>query len=337
MIPTGEKTYSSVLHDLAKADPRLVVMTAENRAAIRDLPDRLGDRFIDVGICEQTMIGMAAGLALRGRVPVVHALATFLTLRAFEFIRDDVGIAGLSVKLVGGVPGLLSEANGPTHQAIDDLAVMRAIPGMQIFCPADEHELLAGLPAVITRSGPAYIRFNASKSRLHHAPFEIGWAEVLCDGGDLGVICAGLLVPYAKEACDRLRDEGIGARLVSLRTVAPIDEEAIVETAIRCGALVVVEDHLLVGGIYQQVCEVLVRRGVSVPVVPFGLEGRWFRPALLPDVLEYEGFSAARLAERLARVHRERVRPAARDVAPAIAPDGLSVINGRSRPCPPTG
>ena len=101
MIPTGEKTYSSVLHDLAKADPRLVVMTAENRAAIRDLPDRLGDRFIDVGICEQTMIGMAAGLALRGRVPVVHALATFLTLRAFEFIRDDVGIA-LDAKMSGG-------------------------------------------------------------------------------------------------------------------------------------------------------------------------------------------------------------------------------------------
>jgi transketolase len=321
MIAAVDETYSSVLHDLAEADPRVVVMTAENRAAIRDLPDKLGERFIDVGICEQTMIGMAAGLALRGRVPVVHALATFLTLRAFEFIRDDVGIAGLPVKLVGGVPGFLSEANGPTHQAIDDLAVMRAIPGMQIFCPSDENELLAGLPAVLNSPGPAYIRFNASKSRLHHAPFEIGWAEVLCDGRDLGVLSAGLLVPYAKEACDLLRGEGIGARLLNLRTVAPIDEEAIVETANRCGALVVVEDHLLVGGIYQQVCEVLVRRGVSVPVVPFGLEGRWFRPALLPAVLEYEGFSAARLAERLARVHRQH-----------LGPEKLSILNGRSRP-----
>lgn len=332
MIPAGDKTYSSVLHALVRADPRLVVMTAENRAAIRDLPEKLGERFIDVGICEQTMIGMAAGLALRGRVPVVHALATFLTLRAFEFIRDDVGIAGLPVKLVGGVPGFLSEANGPTHQAIDDLAVMRAIPGMQIFCPSDEDELCAGLPAVINRAGPAYIRFNASKSRLHHAPFEIGWAEVLCEGRDLGVLCAGLLVPYAKEACDLLRQDGIGARLLNLRTVAPIDEEAIVETADRCGALVVVEDHLLVGGIYQQVCEVLVRRGVSVPVVPFGLEGRWFRPALLREVLEYEGFSAPRLAERLARVHRDHLAPAARDVAPSGKAQGLSVINGRSRP-----
>jgi len=332
MIVTGEKTYSSVLHDLAQADPRIVVMTAENRAAIRDLPDKLGDRFIDVGICEQTMIGMAAGLALRGRVPVVHALATFLTLRAFEFIRDDVGIAGLPVKLVGGVPGFLSDGNGPTHQAIEDLAVMRAIPGMQIFCPSDDTELCAGLPAVLASPGPAYIRFNASKSKLHHTPFEIGWAELLCDGRDLGVLCAGLLVPYAKEACDLLRGDGIGVRLLNLRTVAPIDEEAIVETAQRCGVLVVVEDHLLVGGIYQHVCEVLVRRGVSVPVVPFGLEGRWFRPALLPAVLEHEGFSASRLADRLRRVHRERLAAAPRDDAPAAQGEPRSILNGRSRP-----
>jgi transketolase len=329
MIGGGEKTYSSVLHDLVQADQRIVVMTAENRAAIRDLPDKIGDRFIDVGICEQTMIGMAAGLALRGRVPVVHALATFLTLRAFEFIRDDVGIAGLPVKLVGGVPGFLSDGNGPTHQAIEDLAVMRAIPGMQIFCPSDETELCAGLPAILASSAPAYIRFNASKSKLHHAPFEIGWAEVLCDGRDLGVLCAGLLVPYAKEACDTVRGEGIAARLVNLRTVAPIDEEAIVETAARCGKLVVIEDHLIVGGVYQQVCEVLIRRGVHVPVVPFGLAGRWFRPALLPAVLEYEGFSAARLAERLGRVHREHAAPLG---PPAAAGVAQRSINGRSRP-----
>ena len=122
-------TYQDALLAAALADPRLVVMTAENRAAIRGLPARLGPRFVDVGICEQTMIGMAAGLALRGRIPVVHALASFLTMRAFEFIRTDVGIAGLPVKLVGAVPGFLSEANGPTHQAIEDLALMRRVRG----------------------------------------------------------------------------------------------------------------------------------------------------------------------------------------------------------------
>src|SRR5262249_56995043 len=103
-------------------------MTVENRAAIRNLPKELGERFIDVGICEQTLIGAASGLALRGRIPVVHALASFLTLRAFEFIRTDIGIPGLPVKLIGALPGLLSESNGPTHQSLEDIALMRTVP-----------------------------------------------------------------------------------------------------------------------------------------------------------------------------------------------------------------
>ena len=111
-MSTTMATYESTLLAAAEKDPRLIVVTAENRAAIRGLPAKLGSRFLDTGITEQTMIGMAAGLALRGRIPVVHALATFLTMRAFEFIRTDVGIPGLPVKLVGAVPGVLSEANG---------------------------------------------------------------------------------------------------------------------------------------------------------------------------------------------------------------------------------
>ena len=135
------RTYADCLGDLARDDERVIVMTAENRAAIRSLPSQLGARFLDTGITEQTMIGMAAGLALRGRLPVVHALATFLTMRAFEFIRTDVGIPALPVKLVGAVPGVLSEANGPTHQALEDVALMRGIPNMRVFCPADLDEL----------------------------------------------------------------------------------------------------------------------------------------------------------------------------------------------------
>src|SRR5215471_5206533 len=150
-------TYEQVLLETAERDERIVVMTAENRAAIRSLPGKLGARFVDVGICEQTMMGVAAGLALRGRIPIVHALAAFLTMRAFEFIRTDVGIAQLPVKLIGGVPGFLSEANGPTHQAIEDIAILRSIPGMQIVCPSDEKELVRALPAVLASAGPVYV------------------------------------------------------------------------------------------------------------------------------------------------------------------------------------
>src|SRR2546430_13615449 len=153
------RTYEEVLKECALRDERIVVMTAENRAAIRNLPPQLGERFIDVGIAEQTMIGAAAGLALRGRVPIVHALATFLTLRAFEFIRDDVGIARLPVKLVGGVPGFLSDGNGPTHQAIEDIALMRGIPNMQVFAPASMDGLASTLPNILASPEPCYIRY----------------------------------------------------------------------------------------------------------------------------------------------------------------------------------
>ena len=131
-----------------------------------------------MGIAEQTLIGMSAGLALRGRIPIVHSLASFLTMRAFEFIRTDIGILNLPVILVGGVPGFLSEANGPTHQAIEDISLMRGIPGMNIFCPADEEDMLLGLPKVLNSKLPFYIRYNNRKPHvLHDQNFEIGKAE----------------------------------------------------------------------------------------------------------------------------------------------------------------
>src|ERR1700732_2662806 len=194
-------TYEETLLEIAKRDHTLVVMTAENRGAIRNLPAPLGARFIDVGIAEQTMIGAAAGLALRGRVPVCHALATFLTLRAFEFIRGDVGIARLPVKLIGAVPGFLSDGNGPTHQAIEDIALMRVIPHMQIVCPADEVELAAALPAVVASGEPCYVRFNATRATVEHvAPFEMGRAEVLSEGEDVSILTYGFMVREANVA-----------------------------------------------------------------------------------------------------------------------------------------
>src|SRR5262249_48160348 len=154
-------SYQECLLEIAEANRRVVVMTAENRAAIRHLPEKLGSRFIDVGIAEQTLVGAAAGLALRGRVPIVHSLATFLTMRAFEFIRTDVGIAQLPVKLVGAVAGFLSEANGPTHQAIEDVALMRGIPGMNVCCPADEAEMVEAMASITADASPWYVRFNS--------------------------------------------------------------------------------------------------------------------------------------------------------------------------------
>ena len=131
-------SYEELLTELAVNDERFIVMTAENRALIRNLPAKLGKRFVDTGITEQTMVGAAAGLALRGRIPVLHALASFLSMRAFEFVRTDAGIPNLPVKLSAFIPGFLSDGNGATHQAIEDISIMRGIPNVTVFAAADE-------------------------------------------------------------------------------------------------------------------------------------------------------------------------------------------------------
>jgi transketolase len=293
-------TYEEKLRALCEQDDRILVMTAENRAVIRNLPSVLGKRFIDVGIAEQTMLGMAAGLALRGRVPLVHALAAFLTMRAFEFARTDVGIPGLPVKLVGGFAGFLSEANGATHQAIEDISLMRSVPGMHVFCPSDEAQLLDALPAVISSPNPTYIRFFAGASSVRRRkPFVLGKAELLAEGRDVCVMTYGPLLKEAARAAELLEGRGLSVGLLNVSMPCPLDEQAVLDAARSSRALVVIEDHFQVGGLYSAVCECLVRSRQITHVLGVNLTDRWFRPALLADVLAYEGFTGERLAGRI--------------------------------------
>ncbi len=162
-------TYEQLLTELVEDNEFLYIMTAENRAHIRQLPQKIGGKFIDVGIAEQTMIGMAAGLALQGNTVITHALASFLTMRSFEFIRTDVGIAELPVCIVGFIPGILSEANGPTHQSLEDIGLMRLIPSMNIFSPMDEEELINGMTHIVNSKNPWYIRYSNQPSKIQHS------------------------------------------------------------------------------------------------------------------------------------------------------------------------
>lgn len=296
-------SYENALRTLIEEGHDVVVLTAENRSAIRGLPPLLGKRFIDFGICEQTMIGAAAGLALRGRTPIAHALTTFLLMRAFEFIRTDVGIPGLPVKLVGAVPGFLSEANGPTHQAIEDVSLMRGIPGMQVFAPADEVELALGVPHVVKSPAPTYVRYCALKPAVEHrAPFEIGKAEVLGEGRDVTLLVYGMLLREAVAAKAMLEAQGLSVGLVNVRMPKPIDADAVLAAASRSKLLVTIEDHFKIGGLFSIVSELLVERGVAARVHSISLEDRWFKPALLPEVLSHEGFTGEQLAQRVRKV-----------------------------------
>jgi len=293
--------YEEKLKEISEYNQNLVVMTAENRAAIRNLPEILGKRFIDVGITEQTMIGAAAGLALRGRIPIVHALATFLTLRAFEFIRTDVGIGNLPVKLVGGVPGFLSEANGPTHQALEDVSLMRGIPTMKVFCPADHEELVEGLPQIIEDKSPWYVRYTTLQPIVkHYDKFVIGKAEILGDGLDVALLTYGFMTKESWRAKEILEKKGISVRFINMRTLKPIDTEAIINAAKECTLLVTIEDHFLTGGLFSIVGEIFLKHSLRSNVLPIALEHQWFKPALLHDVLAYEGFTGEQIASKIA-------------------------------------
>jgi transketolase len=291
-------TYEELLTETALANEKVVVMTAENRALVRNLPGILGKRFIDTGITEQTMIGAAAGLALRGRIPVVHALTAFLTMRAFEFVRTDVGIANLSVKLSGFIPGFLSDGNGPTHQAIEDISLMRGIPNMTVFAPADEDDLVKMLPAIWQSARPAYTRINTRKTGYQHADYVPGKAEVVADGADVTILTYGLMFEQALIAVDILKGEGLSVGLINMRSLKPVDEQAILDAA-KSSLLVTLEDHFLTGGLYSIVAEVLLKHRQTANVLPFALEERWFKPALLPDVLQHEGFTGKQIAEKI--------------------------------------
>jgi transketolase len=290
-------TYEDLLENIIQNDQRFVILTAENRAAIRNLPDRIGKRFLDVGIAEQTLVGMAAGLALRGRIPVVHSLASFLTMRAFEFIRTDIGILKLPVILIGGVPGFLSEANGPTHQAIEDISLMRGIPGMNIFCPSDEEDLLLGIPKIFNSKLPFYIRYNSRKTITSHDPdFEIGKAEIISKGHDVTIITYGFMFEQSFLAKAILEKNGYSVGLINLRTLKPIDSKEIISSLQNSDLTVTVEDHFLTGGLYSIISEIITNERIEANVIPIALRHKWFKPALINDILEYEKFTGAHIA-----------------------------------------
>jgi len=292
--------YEEFLLDLLEKDERYIILSAENRAAMRNLPDKVKERFIDVGIAEQTMVGIAAGLALRGRIPVVHALSTFLTMRAFEFIRTDVGIGNLPVKLMGAVAGFLSEANGPTHQAIEDVSLMRGIPNVNVFSPSDEEDMLLGLPKIFASPNPYYIRYTNIKPAVdHQKEFEIGKAEIISEGTDAVILVHGFLLKQAVEASKILSDSSKSVGVINVRSLKPFDENSIINICKNSNLVVTLEDHFLTGGLYSILSETIVKNRLSCRVFPIALENKWFKPALLNDVLQYEKFDGRSIAEKI--------------------------------------
>lgn len=296
-----KKRYGDILKDLIVQTGKYYVLTAENMGPVYYIVDKIKDNYLDVGIAEQTMIGMASGLALRGKVPVVHAMSSFLLMRAYEFIRTDIGCGHLNVKLVGTAAGLLSEKNGVTHQCIEDIAIMHCIPDMHIFAPADNDDMLKMERTIMEEDNACYLRYNDTESTYEHEPFVIGKAEVIGDGEDFAIITYGFMFSESLKLKQLLKLNGKTVKLVNLRSISPIDEKSLLNVINSTKIVVVIEDHLPYGGVSTMICELMTKHGISKEVKCFNLT-HYFRPGSTKEILDYEKLSAECVYEELSNL-----------------------------------
>lgn len=288
--------------ELARRDDRILFLVSDiGNITFDAFRAEFPQRFINVGVAEANMIGVSAGLALSGRIPVAYTIASFQVFRAFEQIRDDVCYQNLPVKIVGVGGGLAYGTLGPTHHTVEDLAMFRAVPNMTVVCPADpvEAQLLAA--AAVELPGPVYIRLaKAGEPTIHGDGFSlrIGRAVRLADGGDVTLIATGVLVRTALEGARLLRAHGIHASVIDMHTLKPLDDEAVLEAARRTGAVVTIEEHSIYGGLGGAVAEVLAERAAGVRLKRLGLPDHFCAEyGSQDDLLEQAGLSATAIVQ----------------------------------------
>ena len=254
----------------------ILVITSDSRgsASMTDFARELPEQLIEVGIAEQDLVGISAGLAACGKKPFAASPACFLTMRSIEQIKVDVAYSNTNVKLIGISGGVSYGALGMSHHSLQDIAVMRAIPGMTIILPADKQETKNMMEALLRYDGPAYVRIgrNPVEDVYENTDFkyEIGKAIVLREGKDLTIIATGETVKLAVDASDALKAEGISCRVINMHTIKPLDKDAIIEAAKETGNIITVEEHSIFNGLGAAVAEVVVQSN-PVPVRIVGI------------------------------------------------------------------
>ena len=256
-------SYGNALAELGTAHENVVVLDADLAAATKTgvFKKAHPERFIDCGIAESNMMGVAAGLAAAGKVPFASSFAMFAAGRAFEQIRNSIGYPKLNVKIGATHAGISVGEDGATHQCNEDIALMRTIPGMVVINPSDDVEARAAVKAAYEHVGPVYMRFGRLAVPVindrEDYKFELGKGVVLREGKDLTIVATGLPVSNCLEAAEKLAADGIDAKVINIHTIKPLDEELIVEAAKATGKVVTVEEHSVIGGLGSAVCDVL--------------------------------------------------------------------------------
>jgi transketolase len=263
------------LDKMMARDGRIVVLDADlGTFALRQ---KYPDRALDVGIAEQNMAGVAAGLAAYGFIPLIFSFTPFVTRRICDQFAISIVYAQRNVKVVGTDPGISAELNGATHMSVEDISVVRGIPGLVVVEIADALQLSRALPAIIAYDGPVYLRMLRKKAKPifpDNYQFDLFGADVVKEGRDITLLASGLMLAEALTAAEKLQGQGVSAEVINVHTVKPMDEQTIVRSAMKTGAVVTCENHNIVGGLYSAVCEVL-SQSFPVPVAPVGIRDRF--------------------------------------------------------------
>lgn len=306
----GEKiatraAYGQALVELGAERPDLVVLDADlsGSTMTKDFARAYPDRFFNMGIAEADMMGVAAGLAACGKTAFASSFAMFAAGRAFEQVRNSIAYPHLNVKVVGSHGGLSVGEDGATHQCCEDLALMRAIPGMVVCCPCDGNEMRAAVRALADYRGPAYLRLGRSAvedltSGLPGYAFRLGEGVTLREGTDVTVIAVGLMVQEAMKAAETLAGEGVSVRVLDMHTVKPLDEALVLKAAKETGCIFTTEEHSIIGGLGSAVAEYLSGT-CPVPVVRHGVEDVFGRSGKAGEVLAAYGLTAQGIVEKV--------------------------------------
>ncbi len=283
--------YESKILSLVEENKKIVILTAENRVSLRNVPEKLNQNFIDVGISEQNLIGIGAGLAKLGFLPIMHGMSTFLTMRAFEFIRTDLGYPRLPSVLVGTFNGLSATANGtangPTHQAIEDIALMRLVPNMTVVTPSDRLETLKILDNISKLEGPLYIRdSNFESMEIERESFVWGKNDCVVSGEKIAILSYGTMLDICLKASKKLSEKSVSHAIYNMRFLKPIDKKGLEEIFSKFEKIIVVEDHIEIGGLSSIVKEFAFESGKKNKIEFMNLRQSFFRPGNFVDAMQ---------------------------------------------------
>lgn len=308
-IATRE-AYGKALAELGKQNPNVVSLDADLAKSTKSavFAKEFPERFFDLGISEQDMVATAGGLGVSGKIAFASTFAVFATGRAYDQIRVSVAYSNSNAKIVGSHAGLVTGEDGASHQATEDIALMRAMPNMRVAVPADGKETKGVVFKSAEYPGPVYIRTCRSKTPIIYDDsyqFEFGKASKLREGDDVSIIACGVEVFEALAAADTLKEKGISAAVVNMASVKPIDEAAITEEAKRCGAIVTAEDHSILAGLGGAVAEVLTSN-YPVPQERIGVKDTFAESAKPAELLEKYGLSARHIADSCEKVIKRK-------------------------------